>query len=72
MLPISTQSTLPSSPTTSFFRGRTAACMPASSNILTLKPGGGVNLRLTMGSMRATSALACASVTPGLSLAMPR
>src|ERR1017187_5767636 len=67
MLPISTQRTLPSSPTTSSLSGRTLAWMPACSNILALKPAGGGNFRLTIGIMRATSAFACARVTPGLS-----
>ena len=43
MVPISTHSTLPRSPTTSCFRGRTLGRMRASSNSLTLKPGGGGN-----------------------------
>ena len=45
--------------------------MRASSNIFALYPEGGGNFWYAMGSMRAMSALACSSVTPGLSLATP-
>ena len=45
--------------------------MRASANTFGLKPGFTANFAGAMGSMRATSALAWASVTPGLSLAMP-
>ena len=64
MLPISTQRTLPRLPTTSCLSGRTLGRILASSNSLTLKPGGGGNLVFTMGIMRATSAFAWARVTP--------
>ena len=43
----------------------------ASSNIFCVKPGGNGKRDVSDGSSRATSALACAIVTPGLSRAMP-
>jgi hypothetical protein len=45
--------------------------MWAAVNASPLKPGFIANFAGAMGSMRAISAFACASVTPGLSLATP-
>ncbi len=70
ILAISTHNTFPKPPITSCLSGRTLAWMRASSNSFALKPGGGGKFAFTMGIMRVTSALACARVTPGLSLAM--
>ena len=60
---------LPTSPTTSFLSGRRLGPIRASSKSLALKPGGAGKVRVTRGSMRAMSALACLMVTAGLSRA---
>ena len=71
IVPISTHSTLPMSPTRSRLNGRRFGPRRPSSNIFTLYPGGAWNLWVAMGSMRATSALARSIVTPGFSRATP-
>ena len=70
MDPISTHKTLPTSPTTSCFNGRRFGAIPAFSNSFMLNPSGAGKLRFAIGNMRATSALACAIVTPGFSRAI--
>ena len=62
---------LPMSPTTSTSSGRTSDPNRASSNIFRVKPGGSGKRSVSDGIRRATSALACSMVTPGLSRAMP-
>ena len=58
MEPISTHRTLPRSPTTSRFSGRTLGAIRADSKIFALKPGGGANLVFTIAIIRARSAFA--------------
>ena len=69
IVPISSHSDVPASPMRSCFSGRTTGARRASSNILTLNPGNGGKRVNESGIMRATSAVACAIVTPGLSRA---
>ena len=64
-----TQRTLPTLPTRSCLNGRKRGAIRASSNIFLLKPGGGSKRSKERGRRRATSASACAIVTPGLSRA---
>ena len=72
MVPISTQSTSPMSPTTSCLNSRTAGASRAFANRPTVKPGGGGKSVSMTGRRRATSALADATVMPGFRRAMPR
>jgi hypothetical protein len=70
-VPISTQSVPPISPTRTSWSGRRLGAMRASVYCARLKLGLMGNFVGAISSIRPRSALACASVTPGLSLAMP-
>ena len=67
MVPISTDSTDPTSPTTSSFNGRRDGSKRAACRTGPLVP----YCVIQMGSIRRTSALACRSETPGFSRAIP-
>ena len=65
MLPINTQSSLPTSPITSWLSGLTFGPIRALLKRSMLNPGGAGKLLSTIGHIRATSALAACMVTPG-------
>ena len=71
IVPINIHNTLPTSPTTYSFSGRSAGAMPALSNIFGSIPGGEGHALSQPGIIRATSAFACVNVTPGFSLPRP-
>jgi hypothetical protein len=70
-VPITTQSAVPTSPTISCFRGWTWGARRAFWNCVKSMPGGVGQAFNQIPNMRATSALACSMVTPGLSRAIP-
>jgi hypothetical protein len=65
IVPINTHNTLPMSPTTSRFNGRSVGAIRALLIILGSIPGGKRHELNQSGIIRATSALAYSNVTPG-------
>lgn len=66
----STHSTCPTSPITSSASGLTLGPILMSSKTWRVKPGGAGNRSKASGIIRATSAFACAIVTPGFKRAI--